>query len=79
MTARRTRTASGHADGARPTVEVAASADEMTVTSGIADLLLLKSTASSFKDYPKDEFTTLPETDDRIFATSLVAAWTWGP
>ena len=47
------------------------------VVSGIENLLLLKSTASSFKDYPKDEFTTLPETDDRIFATSLVAYWTW--
>ena len=49
----------------------------ITVESGIEDLLVLKSTASSFKDYPKDEFTTLPETDDRIFATSLAATWTW--
>ena len=66
-----------HAQGARPTVRVAASAEGTTVESGIEDLLILKSTASSFKDYPKDEFTTLPETDDRIFATSLAAAWTW--
>ena len=65
------------ARGARPTVGVAASAEGVTVESGIEDLLVLKSTASSFKDYPKDEFTTLPETDDRIFATSLAATWTW--
>ena len=63
---------------ARPTVRVAAtSAGEVVVQSGMEDLLVLKSTASSFKDYPKDEFTTLPETDDRIFATSLAATWTW--
>ena len=63
---------------ARPTVRVAAtSAGEITVQSGVEDLLILKSTASSFKGYPKDEFTTLPETDDRLFATSLAATWTW--
>ncbi len=65
------------AQGARPTVQVVAAANDTTVESGIEDLLILKSTASSFKDYPKDEFTTLPETDDRIFATSLAATWTW--
>ena len=66
-----------HAPGARPTVRVSTDADQTRVESGVEDLLLLKSTASSFKDYPKDEFTTLPETDDRIFATSLAATWTW--
>ena len=62
---------------ARPNVRVSATARNTLVLSGVADLFLLKSTASSFKDYPKDEFTTLPEADDRIFATSLVAFWTW--
>ena len=66
-----------HAPGMRPAVIVAAKGKSVEVVSGIENLLLLKSTASSFKDYPKDEFTTLPETDDRIFATSLVAFWTW--
>jgi urate oxidase len=56
---------------------VATSAGEITVRSGVEDLLILKSTASSFQGYPKDEFTTLPEADDRIFATSLAAMWTW--
>ena len=66
-----------HTRNARPTTLVTADADTVRVESGVEDLLLLKSTASSFKDYPKDELTTLPETDDRIFATSLVARWTW--
>ncbi len=65
------------AQGARPTVIVAAVAKGIELVSGLENLLLLKSAASSFKGYPKDEFTTLPETDDRIFATSLVAHWTW--
>ena len=65
------------AQQARGTVRVTASAENVEVCSGIEDLLILKSTGSSFKDYPKDEFTTLPETDDRIFATSLAATWKW--
>ena len=64
-------------DAARPTCRAVATADTLEVESGIADLLILKSTGSGFEGYPKDEFTTLPETKDRIFATSLDARWTW--
>ncbi|MDF1602862.1 factor-independent urate hydroxylase [Nocardioides sp. YIM 152315] len=45
------------------------------VLSGVKDLVLLNSTDSEFKGFLTDEFTTLPETDDRILATSLVATW----
>ncbi|GAA1602928.1 urate oxidase [Kribbella hippodromi] len=45
------------------------------VVSGISDLVVLKSTGSGFHGFLKDEYTTLPETDDRILATSLVARW----
>src|SRR6476659_4752317 len=48
-----------------------------TVRSGIRDLVILKSTGSGFENYPKDEFTTLPETADRILATSFGATWTF--
>lgn len=64
-------------DAARPTCRVVAAAGALEVESGIADLLILKSTGSGFEGYPQDEFTTLPETTDRIFATSLDARWTW--
>ena len=47
------------------------------VRSGIRDVLILKSTGSGFENYPKDEFTTLPETADRILATSFSATWTF--
>jgi len=48
---------------------------EATVDAGIADLLILKSSRSSFAGFLRDEFTTLPETHDRILATSLTATW----
>jgi len=54
---------------------VAAARDRVDVESGIRDLLVLKSTGSGFEGFPRDEFTTLPETSDRIFATNLQATW----
>ena len=48
---------------------------EAQVRAGIADLLILKSAHSAFSGYPRDEFTTLPETRDRLLATSLTATW----
>jgi len=52
-------------------------ADGMTVQSGISDLLILKTTDSGFSNFRRDEFTTLKDTEDRIFATSLSALWTY--
>ena len=62
---------------ARPVTTVTATADGVFTESGITDLLILKSSASGFEGFPRCEFTTLPETYDRIFATSLSATWTW--
>jgi len=62
---------------ARPFSKVTASGDTTNVESGVADLLILKSTESGFADFPRCELTTLPETHDRIFATSLTATWAW--
>jgi urate oxidase len=61
----------------RPFTIATATGDSVTLQSGIRDLLILKSTESGFTDYPRCEFTTLPETRDRIMATSLAATWTW--
>lgn len=60
------------------TAEVDHGPDGITVTSGLTDLVVLKSTGSEFRGFLKDEYTTLPETDDRILATSLTASWRWG-
>ncbi|TDU83646.1 urate oxidase [Kribbella voronezhensis] len=64
--------------GIRTTVvNVEGRGDERTayVVSGIRDLTVLKSTGSEFHGFLKDKYTTLPETNDRILATSLVARW----
>jgi urate oxidase len=47
----------------------------MLVGGGVADLLILKTEGSAFSGFPRDEFTTLPETRDRLLATSLTTAW----
>jgi urate oxidase len=51
---------------------------EGVVLSGVRNLVLMKTTESSFAGYPKCEFTTLAEASDRILATSVEAAWTYG-
>jgi urate oxidase len=45
------------------------------VGAGIADLLVLKSAGSAFDNFMRDEYTTLPDTRDRILSTSLTATW----
>ena len=60
-----------------PWVKAVVTAKTEELTSGVTDWLILKSTESGFCDYPKCEFTTLPETKDRIFATSVTAGWHW--
>jgi urate oxidase len=49
----------------------------MTVESGLTGLALLKTTDSAFRDFLRDEFTTLRDADDRIFAGHLDARWTY--
>ena len=45
------------------------------VGAGISDLLILKTAHSAFAGFPRDSYTTLPETTDRLLATSLKATW----
>ena len=51
--------------------------DESSLSScmGLTDLQVLKTTGSGFSGFLRDEYTTLPETNDRIFATSISATW----
>lgn len=57
---------------------VAMSRDDITIQSGFEDLLIMKTTGSGFEGYLKDAFTTLKETSDRIFKTSVTALWSYG-
>lgn len=43
--------------------------------SGLDNLLVLKTTDSEFWGFVRDEFTTLAEVHDRIFATNITAIW----
>jgi urate oxidase len=56
------------------------------VDAGLTDLTILKSSKSGFSGFRRDRFTTLRETEDRIFATAVTAWWvyrqtdvSWGP
>ena len=57
---------------------VAVTAEGAVVEAGIEDLVVLKTTRSSFEGFPRDEYTTLPDTDDRMAATKVTAIWTYG-
>lgn len=63
-TGRETRTAVVQRDG-----------DRTWIVAGLEDCVVLKSTGSEFHGFPRDRFTTLAETDDRILATSVTARW----
>jgi urate oxidase len=60
-----------------PICEVHATREQTRLASGVQDLLILKSAGSAFADFHRDEFTTLPETQDRILATSMTGKWTF--
>jgi urate oxidase len=45
------------------------------IVSGLAGLVVMKSTGSEFSGFLKDRYTTLAETTDRVLATSLTARW----
>jgi len=49
------------------------------VSSGLTNLVLLKTTDSAFADFARDRFTTLPDTADRILATAVTASWRYQP
>jgi urate oxidase len=46
-----------------------------SVVSGVADLVVLNTTDSEFWGFPRDGYTTLAETKDRVLATEVTATW----
>jgi urate oxidase len=49
-----------------------------TVEAGVEDLIVMKTRRSAFSGFPRDRYTTLPETDDRLMATKVTAIWRYG-
>jgi urate oxidase len=57
------------------TAVVTVDGDEAHVLAGLADLVVLKTTGSEFWGFPRDRYTTLADTRDRILATAVTARW----
>jgi urate oxidase len=57
------------------TAVVTVDGDDAHVLAGLTDLVVLKTTGSEFWGFPRDRYTTLPETNDRILATAVTARW----
>jgi len=49
-----------------------------SVEAGLGNLTVMKTTQSGWQDFFRDEYTTLPDTDDRILATVVTARWEYG-
>jgi urate oxidase len=56
---------------------VVRAAGRTSIASGLRGLVVLKTTDSAFSGFPRDQYTTLPETRDRILATSITASWNY--
>src|SRR3954471_3493518 len=57
------------------TAVVTVEGDQEHVLAGLGDLVVLKTTGSEFWGFPRDRYTTLAETRDRILATAVTARW----
>ena len=57
------------------TAVVTVDGDDAHVLAGLTDLVVLKTTGSEFWGFPRDRYTTLAETRDRILATAVTARW----
>jgi urate oxidase len=60
------------------TAKVAVGAEGSVVHAGIRDLAVMKTGKSAFSGFPRDRFTTLQDTDDRIMATKVTTSWAYG-
>jgi len=62
--------------GERQTAEIAAMRNAApSVRAGLENLVVLKTANSEFAGFIRDSLTTLPETTDRLFGTSIRACW----
>lgn len=62
----------------QPFVRQVADRSGSVLQSGLRGYTLMKTTGSGWVDFVDDQYRTLPDTSDRICATSMDATWTWG-
>jgi len=63
----------------RRVAKVAVGSGETGTWAGVEGLVVLKTRGSAFSGFPRDEYTLLPEADDRVLATSVTATWRYDP
>jgi urate oxidase len=63
------------AAGGKHTAVVSGDGERRSVTAGIDDLQVLKTTNSGWANFLEGGYRTLADTDDRILATSITASW----
>jgi urate oxidase len=51
----------------------------ISIKSGLADLVVLKTARSAFQDFVHDEFTTLKDAPERLLGTAVKAEWSCAP
>lgn len=61
--------------GERRTAQVTRDREGIKVLSGLDNLVVMKTAKSAFEGFPRDHYTTLPETSDRLLATAVRATW----
>lgn len=59
----------------RRTAVVTRDRDGARVLAGLEDLVVMKTAKSAFESFPRDRYTTLKETADRLLATAVRATW----
>ena len=60
-----------------PWTRTVATRDSIETTSGVRELVVLKTSGSAWEDFLRDDFATLPDANDRLLATSLTASWVY--
>lgn len=63
------------AGGERRTAVVTRDLEGARVLAGLENLVVMKTAKSAFEGFPRDRYTTLKETGDRLLATAVQATW----
>jgi urate oxidase len=60
-----------------PWTRTVGSRDSVETTSGVRELVILKTSGSAWEDFLRDDLATLPDANDRLLATTLTASWVY--
>jgi urate oxidase len=61
------------------TAQVAVTRDAVAIEAGVEELVVMKTARSAFAGFPREGYTSLADTDDRIMATRVTCTWRYAP